>query len=325
VHEALIRLDEESSGLRGLVAIHSRAHGPAFGGIRCAAYPSADALKADALRLSEAMTWKCLMNKIPGGGAKIVLEQTAIRDRRAAFLELGRIVESYGGGLYVGTDSGTTKEDLKVMRENTSRIACGELSREAADGVLHAIRGACEVVGIPLRGLRAAVQGLGAVGAKVAEGLLAEGATVWGADPNFASARKQWGVREVSPDEIESIECDLFSPCALGGTVNLESAQRLRCRAVVGAANNQLSDDSAADELHRRGIVYVPDFLANAGALIRGAWTFIRGTPGTDAEIAAIRGRTVELLRESARRGLPALAAALERVGVRRRSGAGPQ
>jgi leucine dehydrogenase len=310
----LVELDEPAAGLRGAVALCAPERGPAFGGIRVAPYRDFDALRRDATRLAEAMAWKCRMNGIPGAGAKVVLERTAIFDRRAAFVRLGEIVEARGGRLFVGTDSGTTLEDLAAMRERTGHIACGELSREAADGVLHAVRGACEFLGLPLRGLRAAVQGLGAVGSKVAEGLAAEGATVWGADVDVERAQRA-GVRPAAPEEIAGIECDLFSPCAMGGAIDSEVAGRLRCRLVAGAANNQLSDDSAAEELHRRGIVYVPDFLANAGATIRGAWTHLRGTPGTDEEIAEIRGRTLALLRDAAARGVSPLAAAYDSVG----------
>lgn len=280
-----------------------------------AGYPGLETLRSEALRLAEAMAWKCRIHGIPGAGAKVVLERSAIRDRRAAFLRLGEIVQARGGALYVGTDSGSTAEDIAIMRERTGYVAGGELSREAADGVLHAIRGACDFLGLPIRGLRAAVQGLGAVGAKVAAGLAAEGAAVSGSDIDPDRARRA-GVRLVPPEKIAAVECDLFSPCALGGVVDSNTASRLRCRLIAGAANNQLSDDSMAEALHRRGIVYVPDFLANGGALIRGAWAHLRGSPGTDDEIAAIRPRTLALLRQAAALGVSPLAAAYHSVGL---------
>lgn len=311
----LTELDEPAAGLRGAIAVCAPEGGPAFGGIRVAAYPDLETLRKDACRLAEAMAYKCRIHGMPGAGAKVVVDRAAIRDRRATFLRLGDLVQARAGRLFVGTDAGTTPEDLAVMRERTGYIACGELSREAADGVLHAIRGACEFVGLSVRGLRASVQGLGAVGAKVAAGLVAEGAEVCGSDVDADRARLA-GVHLVPPEKIATVKCFLFSPCALGGLLDLETARRLRCRLVVGAANNPLSDDSVAYELHRRGILYVPDFMANAGALIRGAWTHLRGTPGTDEEIAGIRARTLELLREAAARGVPPLVAAYHSAGL---------
>lgn len=314
MHESVIRLEDPGIGLDGFLAIHSRKRGPAHGGFRIADYPDRAACRRDALRLSEAMTRKCALHGIPGGGGKIVLMRGPIRDRRAVIRAVGRRIHDFGG-FYTGTDTGTTLEDMRILREVTPHVCCEDLSDAAAAGVLHAIRAACTFVGIPLKGLRAIVQGLGSVGFLVAVRLMGEGAVVAGADPDpeacgRAAAR---GVKIVEPSRAGSIECDLFSPCATGDVVTRENVDRLRCSMIVGAANCQLEDDSLADRLHERGIVYVPDFVANSGATVRGAWKNLRGTPGTDEEIARIRELTLAILQEARRSGTAPLRVAVAR------------
>ncbi len=318
-HERVIDLRNDEIGLRGFLAIHSTGPGPAHGGIRVVPYPDLAACRADALRLSEVMTWKCLVNDLPAGGGKIAIDASAIRDRTAVMQVVGDVVESLGGDFFTGTDVGTTAADLAVVRSRTRWVASGDLSREAAIGVVHAIRATCAFSGASLRGLRVAVQGLGAVGVRVAQASRSEGAVVLGADPDPAARRRalEAGVTLVRPEDFPGIACDLYAPCALGGVLSHESVSALRCRFVVGAANNQLADDSVADDLHRREILHVPDFLASSGAAIRGVLANVRGTPGTDAEIGQIHDRTLALLRESAAANRAPLRVALERLRER--------
>ena len=274
------------SGLYTVVAVHSTARGPSLGGCRMWVYEDSRAAVRDALRLSRAMTSKSAVAGLPLGGGKGVImlpAGTAPPDaarRRDALLDFGDSVAQLGGRYITAEDVGTSDADMTVIAERTEHVAglaierggSGDPSPWTALGVETAIRVTCERVWGTgdLAGRTIAVIGLGSVGGALARGLAAGGASLIVADvaPGKRALAGELGARWVEPGEAFRAEADLVAPCALGGVLDHTTVPELRCRAVVGAANNQLATDHVADELHARGILWTPDFVANAGGII---------------------------------------------------------
>lgn len=328
-YEALHVVQDRASGLRAIVAIHSTLRGPAAGGIRRVAYPSEAAALEDALRLAEMMTLKNAFSELPAGGAKTVLLDHAGLDKPAAYRALGRAVEALGGRYMCGGDVGTGDAELAFVRETTrfANAPTNDGNAATARGVVAAIRGALQAHAgsDALEGRRFVVQGLGSVGGEVARRLVEAGATVYGADvnPGAREAALRRGVVLIAPERALSTPCDVFVPCALGGVLSEAAAEQLPASIVCGAANNQLASPRAAEVLHGRGVLYVPDFVANAGAVTEGVYAARYG--GSQAvrdaaaeHVEATRGRVLHLLEAAASSGaLPlheALRLARERV-----------
>ena len=275
--EAVIRFDADS-GAWMFVCVHSTALGPSGGGTRMRVYPTpADGL-ADGMRLSGAMTRKFAAADIPRGGGKAVLavpELPAGDARRKLLLRYGDLVASLGGTYRTAGDMNISPADLDVVAERTDFVygttgRGGNSARGTAIGTLHAIQATAEnAFGSPdLDGLRILVQGAGAVGADLVAKLLAAGADVLVADVDEARAGAT-GATVIGADDVIGTECDLYSPCATGGTLNAETIPRLRCRAIAGCANNQLATPEDGDRLQEAGILYAPDYVANAGGVIQ--------------------------------------------------------
>ena len=279
-HERVLFAQDAETGLRAVVAIHSSALGPAFGGCRMRAYASDALALADALRLSRGMTHKAAVCGLPLGGGKSVILGDPRRDKTPALLRaMGRLVESLGGRYVVADDVGTTLDDLAVMREETRHTAAATLaSREStlgvtAHGVLAAIRAAARhrLGRSDLAGLRVAVQGLGNVGMPLCGYLAEAGAGLTVADPDparAAHAATAHRAMPVPPEAIYDADADLFAPCALGGVLDDATIPRLKARVVCGGANNQLAARRHDAALAARGITYFPDYVANAGGVI---------------------------------------------------------
>ncbi|MCB9569771.1 MAG: Glu/Leu/Phe/Val dehydrogenase [Myxococcales bacterium] len=284
----------ECGGAPTFLAIHTRFTGRAFGGIRSRDYPSERAALGDALALSQAMSRKAALAEIPGGGAKTVMMRPPPERRREALEELAAIIESLGGSYCCGGDYGFTVEDEATVRARTRHIATGDLSDATAAGVELAMLAA----EIPTS---VAIQGLGRVGEALARRLVARGIKVLAADPSPHAATPR-GVRRVDPATILEAEVDVLAPCAHGGVLGEAAIERLRCRRICGAANNPFATKSDADRLHARGIAYVPDFVANAGALIEGALTTIGEAAAIEARMAALPELVRAIDRESRRR-----------------------
>ncbi|RMH42382.1 MAG: Glu/Leu/Phe/Val dehydrogenase [Deltaproteobacteria bacterium] len=280
--ERIVELDEPSCGLRGWIVVDDTTLGPAAGGVRTRAYPSAAAARADAERLARAMTIKCAIAGLDAGGGKAVIEPVRGPARAAAFEALGRAVEALGGSFYTAGDYGTTADDLRAMARATRyvRTDAGALAGAVARGVVRCI-GACAAHrGASLAGLRVAVQGCGAIGAAVAGALAAEGARVVVADVDDARARAvadATGARVTTPARILLEDVDVVAPCAIGGAIDADCAARLRAWAVCGAANNVLADRAVACALAARGVLHVPDAIASAGAVIEGVGEALMG------------------------------------------------
>ena len=283
-HEQVAMYSDPESGLRGIIAIHDTTLGPSCGGTRMWPYATESDALADALRLSQAMTYKSAAAGLNLGGGKGVIIGDPRTDKTEALLRAwGRFVDTLGGRYLTTTDVGTTGRDLESVRQETRHVVgldvtlggSGDTSLMTGLGIYMGMRaGAAGVWGADsLRGRTVAMQGFGKVAGHTAEHLLADDAHVIAADISEAALdrARAMGVKVVEADDIYDVKCDIFAPCALGGVINSDTINRLRCRIVAGGANNQLATPEDGEELHRRGIIYAPDFLINAGGVINAA------------------------------------------------------
>jgi glutamate dehydrogenase/leucine dehydrogenase len=330
--EAVIRFDRES-GTWMFVCIHSTALGPAGGGTRMRVYERAADGLADGMRLSRAMTVKMAVANAERGGGKAVLAVAELPTgtaRRELLHRYGRLVSSLGGTYRTAGDMNVTPEDLDVVAEvcpwvygTTARG--GNSGRGTARGVLHGIRASIEhVFGSPeLSGRRVLVQGAGAVGHDLIRDLLAEGADVLVADVDETRARAT-GAQLVPPADALTTECDVYAPCAVGGTLSTETISMLRARIVAGSANNQLATPEDAQRLHDAGILYAPDYVINAGGVLQLVGLEDRGWSEDELEegLAGIGDTLRRIFRDADDSGItPAEAAerlAAERIAQKR-------
>jgi leucine dehydrogenase len=325
--EAVIRFDADS-GAWMFVCIHSTALGPGGGGTRLRVYPTPSEGLADAMRLSGAMTRKFAAAEIPRGGAKAVLavpELPAGDARRRLLLRYGDLVASLGGTYRTAGDMNITPADLDVVAERCQWVygttgRGGNSARGTAIGTLHAIRATLEpVFGSPEpAGRRILVQGAGAVGADLVRLLQAGGAEVLVSDVDESRAVST-GATVIAPADVIGTECDLYSPCAVGGTLSAETIPRLRCRAVAGCANNQLAEPEDGDRLQEAEILYAPDYVANAGGVIQLVGLEDLGWSEDELQegLAHIGDTLRTLFRAAAEQGITPAAAAEQLVAER--------
>ncbi|HEY8428748.1 MAG TPA: Glu/Leu/Phe/Val dehydrogenase dimerization domain-containing protein, partial [Sandaracinaceae bacterium] len=277
-HAEVAFIEDRKAGLNAIVAIHRRGRlGTAGGGCRMWPYRSSDDALTDALRLSRAMSYKLALFELPAGGAKVVIPGDPKRDKSPRLLEaLGRAVERYGGRLVVAEDIGITRADLEIVaRETRYVVRDGSTAEPTARGVLACLRESLRrrLGGAELRGASVAVQGLGAVGWALCEELAREGARLVVADLDEERAQRavdRFGARREDPHRIHAALVDAFAPCALG-VLDEQTIPELRCAVVVGSANAPLANDACADALAARGVLFVPDFVASAGAVLAAA------------------------------------------------------
>jgi glutamate dehydrogenase/leucine dehydrogenase len=313
-HEELVFVHDRASGLRAVIAIHDTTLGPAVGGTRMRLYPSLDDAAADALRLARAMTYKAVMAGVERGGGKAVILGDPARDKsRALLAAYARAVDRLGGRFQTGCDMGIDGRDIAVLSRLTKHVSHTtpgsslETAGLAALGVFESIRAVAALLERELAGLHVAVQGLGQVGYRLARQLAAAGARLTVADVDegrVERARAELAAAAVDAGSIYDVEADVFSPNAAGGVVNDATLPRLRCRAVVGGANEQLEQARHGDALHARGIVYAPDYVVNAGGLL--SLLFEIGEldeAGVVARVQGIGGRLAALLAEARERG----------------------
>jgi leucine dehydrogenase len=266
---------------RGFVAIHSTKLGPAVGGTRLWKYENDEAAIKDLLRLARGMTYKNALAGIPfGGGKSIVLRPAGEIDREKIFRAHGRFVDTFGGRYITAEDVGTSPADMEFVRMETNHAAgllgkSGDPSPVTARGVFRAMQAAAKHRwgSESLAGKTIALQGCGNVGYNLASNLHKAGARliVSDVDPSKVErVMKEFDAHAVPPQEIYSTEADIFAPCGLGGIINDETIPQLKAEIVVGGANNQLLEPRHGDELNQLGILYAPDFAANAGGMISG-------------------------------------------------------
>lgn len=323
--ELIYRIEDEPSGLLAFVVLHDLTRGPALGGVRFRGYESDDAAREDALELARQMSWKCVLAEMPGGGGKAVVRADRLTDRRRACEVMGEFIDSLGGTFLSAGDLGATRFDLETMRTRTRFVAdesvVGDLGDASAIGLVSAMRAVSRRLGIAkFADATVAVSGLGSIGFALVKRLLAEGLTPFIADVDphaVARAHRLGPVVAVEPDQVARLNVDILSPCAVGGAIDRFVAESTPARAVVGGANRILASSEAGAILHRRGILYAPDFVVNAGAVIRGGFEMLRGFAGSDDEIERIGERIDALLAESAATGRPPEAVAIARAEQR--------
>jgi leucine dehydrogenase len=308
-HDHVLAFRDEATGLNGFLAIHSLKAGPAVGGVRIQPYRSDLAALTDALRLSRAMTYKVALAELPCGGGKAVIVDHPGFKREAAMQEFGRFVEQCGGRFFTGPDAGVTAEDMVQVR-STTKYCADETSPELGDLAVHTAMGVWHAMRICLAAAKieepvVAIQGVGSVGMQLARILHENGCELIVADTNRKRARaaaKEFGAEMVSTDEIVSAICNVFAPCAMGGVISAESIPTLKARVICGSANNVLNAPEDGDELHRLGILYAPDYLANAGGIIRGAEYYFQHRKDSRASIERIGSRMQKVIELSVAR-----------------------
>jgi leucine dehydrogenase len=325
--ERLVVCNDSAVGLQAIIAIHSTALGPANGGVRMLPYPSFGDAVADAMRLARAMTYKwSAAGENRGGGKSVIIGDPRTDKSEALLRRFGQFVDELRGAYYVGEDVGISLSDMEVIHLETDYVATlpleaggvGDIAPATARGVVQAMRACAERRwGSPeLRGRTVALQGLGACGSVALQMLLEAGAEVLVADTDeekVARAVEAHGVAAVDPAEIHAQEVEIFAPFALGGIINDQTLVGLRSQVVAGSANNVLAEDRHGDELERRGIVYAPDFIANAGGAIYDAEQFRKGgfnQVRVERNIDRIYDRTLEVFALADREGVPYYAAA---------------
>ncbi len=279
-HEAVVYAVDEKVGLRSFIAIHNTNLGPATGGTRYWNYISEEEALRDALRLSQAMTYKCALSRVPyGGGKGVIIGNSHNPRKRHLFAAYAQRVNILNGSFYTGEDVGLTADNLRVLEKESKfvigreRIA-GNPSPWAARGVYYAILAALQAVfgDSEISGRMFSIKGVGKVGSVLCGLLYERGGKVHVADiaPEKVKSikRKYPRVEVVKSSEIHKQKVDVYAPCALGGEFNKKTIPQLRSQIICGGANNQLASQEDGERLHSWDILYVPDYLANAGGLI---------------------------------------------------------
>lgn len=280
-HEGVHAFFDEKTGLKSIIAVHSTARGPAAGGCRMWPYPTTEDALTDALKLSRAMSYKNAMADLElGGGKSVIIGDSRSQKSPALFEAFGRAVEAVGGRYWTAEDVGVSPADLTHARKHTRYVAgleghaaaSGDPSPVTAEGVFRGVR-LCvrRALNRDLDGVTVAIQGVGHVGAYLAEKLHAAGAKLVIADVNREAVDRiaaATGAEVVAPSAIFDVPADVFAPCALGGAINLETLARLQVRVIAGGANNQLADAEAGRAVFERGILYAPDYVINGGGII---------------------------------------------------------
>ena len=280
-HEQLVVVSDAGSGLKAIIAIHDTTLGPACGGTRIWPYKSEQEAVWDALRLSRAMTYKSAAADLPmGGGKGVIIADSHTEKTEALIRAYGRFVDTLGGRYLTTTDVGSTGRDLEYVKQETDHVV-GLPTTAGGSGNTSIMTGLGLYMGMKacakeawgsdsLAGKTVAMQGFGKVASHTAHHLMKENATLVVTDvfDGALDRARDLGLKVVKPEEIYEEECDIFSPCALGGVINPDTIPRLKCKVVAGGANNQLLADSDGEELHRLGILYGPDYILNAGGII---------------------------------------------------------
>lgn len=328
-HEQVVFCSEPAVGYRGIIAIHNTTLGPALGGTRIWNYETEEAAVIDALRLSKGMTYKAAVSGLNlGGGKSVIIGDPKLTRREMLFRAHGRFVDSLKGRYITAEDVGTSVEDMDFVQMETQHVAgifggSGDPSPVTAYGVYRGIKASAHVKfdSDSLSGLRIAVQGTGHVGRYLCEFLAAEGARLVVTDIDQERARKvaaEFGAEAVAPAAIYGVDAQIFAPCALGAIINDETLPQLKCQVIAGAANNQLAEDRHGDELEKRGILYAPDYVINAGGLINVYGELNGWSPDRSKRKAAeIYDTLIQLFELAHKEGLPTYEAA-DRLAERR-------
>ena len=276
---------DSKSRLQAIIAIHSTKLGPAIGGCRFYSYTSMGSALKDALRLSYMMTLKAAFNDLPHGGAKAVIIQPSVTyDHEALFHSFGDFVHDMNGQYITAMDIGTTTKDMDIIAERTPHVigAAGtdvvqdDPSPFTSKGVFLGLQAAIKFKWNrdTLEGCHIAIQGSGKTAYHLAQLLYQQGANITICDPKTEATQRfkdEFKANVVSPEKIYDVKCDIFSPAAIGGVINLNTLNRIKALIIAGPANNQLAHRKYGVIAHQRGFLYVPDYVINAGGLIQAA------------------------------------------------------
>jgi len=328
-HEQVVVCHDKASGYRGIIAIHDTTLGPALGGTRFWSYASDAEAITDVLRLSRGMTYKNAVAGLNlGGGKAVIFGDNRTSRREMLFRAHGRFVDSLGGRYITAEDVGTSPSDMDFVYMETDHVAglqgrSGDPSPVTARGVFRAVQASAKQRwgSDDLAGRHVAVQGLGHVGYYLCGELTRAGARLTVTDIDSERVRRavdEFGAKAVAPDEIYGVAADIFAPCALGGVINDKTLPQLAVEIVSGAANNQLLETRHGDELEQRGILYAPDYVANAGGVINvygeiHGWTADRALRKADQ----IYDTTLSVFEIAREQGVPTYVAA-DRLAERR-------
>jgi leucine dehydrogenase len=281
-HEQVVFCQNKDVGLKAIIAIHNTALGPALGGTRMWNYKTEEEALIDVLRLSRGMSYKAACAGLNlGGGKAVIIGDPKTQKTEALFRAFGQYVGSLNGRYITAEDVGTTVKEMEYIFMETPWVTgipkafggSGDPSPYTAHGVLMAIKASVkeQFKTDSLKGIRIAVQGLGNVGYHLAEYLVKEGAILTIADidqDKVAKAAVSFNAKVVSPEDIISADVDVLAPCALGAVINDQSIGKIKAKVVCGGANNQLAEPRHGDHLRELGILYAPDYVANAGGLM---------------------------------------------------------
>jgi len=315
-HEQVELWTDAASNYRGIIAIHSTALGPAVGGTRFWNYATDEEASTDALRLSKGMSYKNAMAGLPfGGGKAVIIGDNKTTDREKIFRAHGRFVESLKGRYITAEDIGTRPSDMEYVALETSYVAglpgrSGDPSPVTARGVFRALQACAQHRwgSIDLSSRTVAIQGCGSTGYSLAKELHEAGAKLIVSDidqERVARMPADFGAEGVPVDRIMSVEADIFSPCAMGGILNDETIPKLAAEIIVGSANNQLLAPRHGDELNERGILYAPDYVANAGGMINGSRELLGwDTEKAFAKVHELYDTMLELLERAKLEGI---------------------
>lgn len=316
---------DPATGLRAIVAVHSTVLGPALGGTRFWPYPDEGAALVDVCRLAKGMTYKHAAAGLDqGGGKAVILGDPAVLRTDELIRAYARFVDGLAGRYITAEDVGTTQADMDLVRTVTPHVTgvseglggSGDPSPATALGVLWAMRAVAERLWgtSSLEGRHVCISGVGKVGSALAGHLHAEGARLTVADvrPEAVEAVVALtGAAVVAPEAAHAEACDIFAPCALGAVFDEQSVGELACAAVAGSANNQLATDEDDDRLAAAGVLYVPDYIANAGGVINIAHEqggYDRAA--AEAHIAGIHDTVLRILELADRDGITTAEAA---------------
>ena len=299
-YEKVVRCTDQTSGLHALIAVHDTTLGPSLGGMRMLPYKNEEEALFDVLRLSKGMTYKSAVADTGLGGGKSVVIGEPKHKSEALFETMGRFVESLGGKYITAEDLNIGVGDLVTVRRTTKWVTglardmggSGNPSPYTARGAFHGMRAVLEeAFGSPnFKGRRVLIQGVGAVGGRLAELLTEAGAHVIICDINEARVQElceRFGFEGVSDAKHLEVPCDVYSPCARGATINDATIPQLKCKAIAGVANNQLLEPRHGDVLRQKGILYAPDYVINAGGIINVSFELLPG--GYDEERAVAK------------------------------------
>jgi len=282
-HEEVLFCNDNATGLKAIIAIHNTVLGPSLGGCRIWKYNNEQEALTDVLRLSRGMTYKAAITGLNlGGGKSVIMGDAKVIKNEALMRRFGRFVDDLAGKYITAEDVGSNSKDMEYIHMETKHVTgipesmggSGDPSPVTAYGTLLGMKASAKERwgNDSLKGKKVGVQGIGNVGEHLVKHLADEGAIISVCDINeerLKEVAKKYKATVVGLDEIYDIDMDIYAPCALGATVNSDTIDRLKCSIIAGSANNQLGDEKVHGEmLMKKGVIYAPDFVINAGGLV---------------------------------------------------------